>query len=100
MRLRICDGERERIVPASFEAVEQAFAPGAHLRRVTEITVTDGVRWLAALSLGAPDGSAEGEVEEFLLTGVAGESVAVTARVDRSEAFRRFRDFVLGSGTR
>jgi hypothetical protein len=27
MRLRICDGERERITPATVELVEEAFAP-------------------------------------------------------------------------
>jgi hypothetical protein len=49
MRLRICDGERERIAPPSIEMVEQAFAAGASLPRGTEITLTDGERWLTAL---------------------------------------------------
>jgi hypothetical protein len=46
MRLRICDGEHEGILPGSSEAVEHAFAPGVALRRGTEITLADGRHWL------------------------------------------------------
>jgi hypothetical protein len=48
MNLRICDGERERRVPASVELVEQAFASGVPIREGTEITLVEGERWLAA----------------------------------------------------
>lgn len=37
MKLRICDGEHESIVPASLEMVEQAFATGPPVRIGTEI---------------------------------------------------------------
>jgi hypothetical protein len=38
MKLRICDGEHESIVPASLEMVEQAFATRTPVRIGTEIT--------------------------------------------------------------
>ena len=51
MQLRICDGGRESVLPASMEIVEQAFALSMPLRIGTEITVAHGGRWLAALAL-------------------------------------------------
>jgi hypothetical protein len=37
MRLRVCDGERERVTPATVELVEEAFAPGVAVRDGFEI---------------------------------------------------------------
>jgi hypothetical protein len=98
MRLRICDGERERIAPPSIEMVEQAFAAGASLPRGTEITLTDGERWLTALSIGAPDEGADGGAEKFLLLAGTGESATLVGPVGRSEVLRRFREHVQASG--
>jgi hypothetical protein len=95
MNLRICDGEREHKVPASIELVEQAFAPGLPIREGTEITLTDGERWLAALAVGSPMMAAGDEAEEFLLSGATGEAAEPSGRVGRSEALRLFRRFVL-----
>jgi hypothetical protein len=97
MNLRICDGERERKVPASIELVEQAFAPGVPIREGTEITLTDGERWLAAVSVGPPMVAAGGEAAEFLISGATGEAAEPFGRVRRSEALRHFRRFVLTS---
>jgi hypothetical protein len=98
MRLRICDGERERIALPSIEMVEQAFAPGAALRRGTEISLADGERWLTALPVGAPDGGVDDDAEKFLLLAGTGESAELTGPVGRREALRRFREFVQASG--
>jgi hypothetical protein len=99
MNLRICDGERERIVPASIEVVEQAFATGVPMHPGTEITAADGERWLVALAFGSPVAGRGGEAEEFLLSGDGGENGASTGRVSRREALRRFREFVLARRT-
>jgi hypothetical protein len=92
MRLRICDGERERIVPASIELVEEAFSQDASLREGAEIALAEGERWIAAIAVGP---SPAGSDAEFLLSGGTGETAPPTGRVSRSEALRRFRDFVL-----
>ncbi len=89
MILRICDNGRERIVPASFELVEQVFAPDAPIADGTEITLAEGERWLAALAVGQAGGPAE-----FLLSGAIGESATVSGQAGRSDALRRFREFL------
>ena len=94
MRLRICDNGRERLVPASPETVERAFAPDAPIADGTEITLADGERWLAALAVGTPGGPAE-----FLLSGAVGEVPTVSGRAGRSDAVRRFREFLARSGS-
>ena len=95
MNLRICDGERERIWPASVELVEQAFAAGVPMRAGTEISLADGDGWLVAVALGARESSPSGETEEFLLTSSRGHGAALSGPVRRSEMLRRFREFVL-----
>ena len=94
MRLRICDNGRERLVPASPETVERVFAPDAPISDGTEITLADGERWLAALAVGTPGGPAE-----FLLSGAVGEVPTVSGRAGRSDAVRRFREFLARSGS-
>ena len=95
MNLRICDGERERKVPASVELVEQAFAPGVSIREGTEITLVEGERWLAALAVSAPAAGTGEEAAEFLLSGATGEPTEPSGRVGRTEVLRQFRQFVL-----
>jgi hypothetical protein len=98
MNLRICDGERERRVPASIELVEQAFAPGVPIREGTEITLVEGERWLAALAVSGPEAGTGEEAGEFLLSGATGEAAEPSGRMGRSEVLRQFRRFVLTSG--
>jgi hypothetical protein len=93
MRLRICDGQREQIVPASIETMEQAFAPGASLRLGTEITLSNGERWLTAIALGAVK-AAEGEIEQFLLSSAGDRSSPRVGRVGRGELLDQFRKFL------
>lgn len=87
--LRICDNGREQIVPASADLVEQVFAPEAPIADGTEITVTEGDRWLAALAVGA-----QGSTGEFLLSGAAGDTATVSGQAGRQDALRRFREFL------
>jgi hypothetical protein len=89
MRLRICDNGREQIVPASAELVERVFAADASIADGTEITLTEGERWLAAVAVGA-----QGSAAEFLLSGAAGDTATASGRVGRSDARRRFREFL------
>ena len=96
MNLRVCDGERERRVPASVELVEQAFASGVRIREGSEITLVEGERWLAALAVSGPAAGTGEEAGEFLLSGATGEAEP-SGRVGRSEVLRRFRQFVLTS---
>jgi hypothetical protein len=89
MRLRICDGRRERTVPASLELVEEAFTP-AEISEGYEVALAEGDRWIAALAVSR---LATGD-PEFLLRGDGFETSAA-GRVSRSEALRQFREFVL-----
>jgi hypothetical protein len=93
MHLRICDGGRERIVPASLELVEQIFAPDAAIADGTEIAVAAAARWLAVLAVRAP-----GEPEEFLLSGDLGFGEAMAGRAARPVVLQRFREFLLAPG--
>ena len=94
MNLRVCNGDRERTVPASLELVEQLFAPEAAIADGTEIAVADGTRWLAALAVHAP-----GEPEAFLLSGELSPAEVVSSRVTRPSALQWFRDFVLAGSS-
>ncbi len=89
MILRICDNGREQIAPASRDLVEQVFAPDASIADGTEITLAEGDRWLAALAVGPPGGTAE-----FLLSGAVGETATVSGQAGRGDALRRFQDFL------
>jgi len=94
MKLRICDGEHESIVPASLEMVEQAFAAESSVRIGTEISVADGARWLAALALEPQATRAGEEPLQFLLSGGTSGRAVVTGRLGRSDVLRRFRAFI------
>lgn len=94
MKLRICDGEHDSIVPASLEMVELAFSAGTSVRIGTEITLADGARWLAALALEPPAPRPGEEPLQFLLSGGTSGRAVVTGRLGRSEVLRRFRAFI------
>jgi hypothetical protein len=98
VRLRICDGDGERIVPASVTAVERVFDPGAAIRAGTEICLTAGAVSLVAVALDTRGADAEGEVVQFMLTSVSAEHASLAGPLRRSEALRQFRQFVLTAG--
>jgi hypothetical protein len=95
MNLRVCVSGRERVVPASVDEVRQVFAADAPMIDGTEITVAEGDRWLAALSVGVA-----GDPAEFLLSGATGDRATASGQVARSEALRRFLEFVAQRGDR
>ena len=95
VRLRICDGDGERIVPASVTAVELVFEPGAAIRAGTEISVTGGEVSLVAVALETGEADTEGEVVQFMLSSISGEHACLAGPLNRSEALRQFRQFVL-----
>lgn len=92
VRLRVCDGEGERILTASLPVLEQAFA-SAVIRSGTEISLSDGTRILVALALGSNDSDASGE-SEFLLSRIEGEHASLSGPVTRVEAVRQFHQFL------
>jgi hypothetical protein len=98
MNLRICDGERERILPASLRVVEQAFAPAIAIREGTEISLANQQRSLVALAIGSPADVAEGS-ESFLLSTISAESAVLSGPLSRREALHRFREFLLGESS-
>jgi hypothetical protein len=95
VRLRICEGEGERIVDASFSVIEQAFSPTVFIRPGTEISLSDGAQIVVALSLGRPESTASGQTGEFLLSRVNGEHASLSGPVTREEALRHFCEFML-----
>ena len=95
VRLRICDGNGERIVPASVTAVELAFDPDAAIRAGTEISVTGGEVSLVAVALETHETNTGGEVVQFMLSSISGEHASLAGPLGRSEALRQFRQFVL-----
>lgn len=94
MILRICDNGNEQVGPALPERVDRVFAPDAPIAGGTEITVVEGDRWLTAMVVGAP-----GEPTELLLSGADGETPTVSGIAARSEALRRFREFMASTGS-
>ncbi len=94
MILRICDDGRERITQASVDLVEEFFAPDAIIGDGTEITLTEGERWLAALAVGI-----RGSPSEFLLSGAIGETATVSGQTGRDDALHRFREFLSRGGS-
>jgi hypothetical protein len=95
VRLRICEGEGERIVDASVSAIEQAFAQTVFIHPGTEISLSDGTQILVALCLGRPESSTSGQTSEFLLSTVNGEHASLSGPITREEALRQFREFML-----
>jgi hypothetical protein len=95
VRLRVCDGEGERIVDASVSIIEQAFASPVLLRAGFEISLSDGTHILVALSLGSPEYTSGVQTAEFLLSRVNGEHASLSGPVTGEEALRQFREFML-----
>lgn len=95
VRLRVCDGDGERIVPASVAAVELVFDPGAAIHAGTEISVTAGEVSLVAIALETREGDTEGEVVQFMLLSISGDHASHVGPLRRSEALRQFCQFVL-----
>jgi hypothetical protein len=91
VNFRICDAGRERIEPATIQLIEQTFAPTTPINEGTEITMAEGERWVAAISVGP-----QGDAGEFLLSSGPQES-ARTGRASRNDALRQFREFLQAS---
>ena len=89
MKLRVCDGHRERTAPASLELVEEAFAQNP-ISDGHEIALAEGEQWIAAVAVLKPNGV---EVE-FLLSGETGKELPASGLASRSEALQRFRHFL------
>jgi len=89
MKLRVCDGERERSGPASLDLLEAAFAYHS-MSNGHEIALADGQRWIAAVAVI----ERPGRQVEFLLSGETGDRVPLSGRTSLGEALQRFRDFL------
>jgi hypothetical protein len=94
MRLRICDGTGERIVPASYELVDEIFAPDGAAAPGTEITLAAGGHWLSATVLPVTDRAV------YLMSGGAGVGVIAVGPTKWSDARQQFRDFLTTEATR
>jgi hypothetical protein len=94
MRLRICDGAGERILPASRELVEEIFAPGSGASPGTEITLAAGGHWLSATVLAWDDRAV------YLMSGGAGVGVIALGHTKWNDARQQFRDFLTKEATR
>jgi hypothetical protein len=90
MRLRICDGEFERIVPASRELLEEAFGPTTAAAPGTEITLAEDGRWLSATVLALTERAV------YLMAGGPGLGVIVMGRTAWDDARQQFQDFLAG----
>jgi hypothetical protein len=94
MRLRICDGAGERILPASRELVEEIFAPDGPTAQGTEITLAADGHWLSATVLGFDDRTV------YLMAGGAGVGVIALGHTKWNDARQQFRDFLTKGATR
>ena len=94
MRLRICDGAGERILPASRELVEEIFAPDSGTAPGTEITLAAGGQWLSATVLALNDRAV------YLMSGGAGVGVISLGHTQWNDARQQFRDFLTKEATR
>jgi hypothetical protein len=88
MKIRVCDGEFERILPASRELLEDAFGPAAAAAPGTEITLSDGDRWLSATVLALT------EAAVYLMAGGSGIGIIAMGRTGWDDARQQFRDFL------
>jgi len=88
MRLRICDGEFERILPATQQRLDEAFGPASAAAPGMEITLTDGELWLSATVLALT------EAAVYMMSGGRGMGVIVMGQTKWEIARRQFRDFL------
>jgi hypothetical protein len=94
MRLRICDGAGERILPASRELVEEIFAPDSETSPGTEVTLAAGEQWLSATVLPSDERAV------YLMSGGAGVGVISLGHTQWNDARQQFRDFLTKEASR
>lgn len=87
MKLRICDGEFERILPATAALIDEAFGPMNRLPG-TEITLAAEGRWLSATVLPLTDHGV------YLMAGGPGLGVISMGRTPWLDARRQFEAFL------
>ncbi|HEX3274528.1 MAG TPA: hypothetical protein VHR43_06705 [Gemmatimonadales bacterium] len=88
MRLRVCDGEFERIYPATAARLREIFAPGALPAPGTEITLAAAERWLSATVLPLTEDGV------YLMAGGPGLGVIVMGRTAWADAIRQYHAFL------
>ena len=88
MKLRIRNGEYERIMPATRELVDEILAPGSAAGPGTEITLAAGDRWLSATVLPLT------ELSVYLMSGGHGVGVISLGTTPWPEARQHFRTFL------
>ncbi len=92
MKLRVCSGEFERIMPATRELVDEILAPGSAAGPGTEITLVSDGRWLSATVLPLTD------LAVYLMSGGPGVGVISMGRTPWADARAQFRTFLAGTG--
>lgn len=92
MRLRICTGEYERIMPATRELVDEILSPGSAAGPGSEITLVAENRWLSATVLPLT------ELSVYVMSGGSGVGVISMGATPWREARQQFRAF-LAQGT-
>jgi hypothetical protein len=88
MKLRIYDGEFERIMPATRELVDEILAPGSAAGPGTEITLASDRLWLSATVLPLT------QLAVYLMSGGHGVGVISMGATPWDEARRQFRTFL------
>ena len=89
MKLRICDGEFERILPASRELLDEAFAPATAAAAPARRS-----RWPTASTGSSATVLALTERAVYLMSGGAGVGVIAMGRTQWNDARQQFRDFL------
>lgn len=88
MKLRIYNGEFERIMPATRELVDEVLAPGSTAGPGTEITLASERLWLSATVLPLT------QLAVYLMSGGQGVGVISLGATPYDEARRQFRAFL------
>jgi hypothetical protein len=92
MKLRICNGEFERIMPATRELLDEILAPGSAAGPGTEITLVADDRWLSATVLPLT------QLSVYLMSGGPGVGVISMGSTPWQEARQQFRTFLAQEG--
>lgn len=87
MKLRISNGEFERIMPATRELIDEILAPGSAAGPGTEITLAVEERWLSATVLPLT------QLSVYLMTGAPGVGVISMGATPWQDARQLFRTF-------
>ena len=93
MKLRIANGEFERIMPATRELIDEILAPGSTAGPGTEITLAVEERWLSATVLPLT------ELSVYLMSGAPGVGVISMGATPWQDARQLFRTFFSQEGT-